>query len=188
MTVKVLIVYATVWGNTKKMAEAVKAGADSVPDTETLLKECQEATIEDVQSSDALILGSPVHMGSPDWKIKKFIDEICSTLWMKDSMIGKVGAVFASGGGFGSAGGGAEITMLAMMNNLVELGLLIVPLPKNTEGYPFGGLQWGPYGRTMGIHMEKSGIDENHLDASKNHGKHVARLAKTVKGVKIFGN
>lgn len=30
-------------------------------------------------------------------------------LWLKDALIGKIGAVFVSGGGYGSAGGGAEL-------------------------------------------------------------------------------
>jgi len=85
-------------------------------------------------ASDAVIVGSPVHMGSPDWCVKKFIDTVCSLLWMKDSLIGKVGAVFTSGGG-------CELPMLAMLNNFAELGMLMVPLPKNTPGYAVGGLQ-----------------------------------------------
>jgi NAD(P)H dehydrogenase (quinone) len=184
---KVLIVYATDYGNTKKMAEAIANGAKTHQGTEVVVKTAEEAKQEDVVSSDALVLGSPVHMGSPDWRVKKFIDTVCSKIWMKDLLVGRVGAVFASGGGFGSAGGGNELTLLAMMNNLVELGLIIVPLPKNTPGYANGGLQWGPYGRSMGVNMEQTGVQPENINAATHHGIHIARAAALLKGQKIFG-
>jgi NAD(P)H dehydrogenase (quinone) len=105
---------------------------------------------------------------------------------MKDKLIGKVGGIFASGGGFGSAGGGCELTMLALLNNLVELGLIIVPLPKNTPGYESGGLQWGPYGRSAGIHGENTGVSDDSLKAAFSHGANIARVAKTMKGTDLF--
>lgn len=183
---KVLVVYATDYGNTKKMAESIVAGAKSSADTQVELKQAEEVVAEDVLKCDALILGSPVHMGSPDWRVKKFIDKICSVLWMKDLLIGKVGGVFACGGGFGSAGGGCELTLLALLNNLAELGMLIVPLPKNTPGYRSGGIQWGPYGRSSGLNMEQTGVQPEALEVAFHHGANVARVASTVKGHQLF--
>lgn len=183
---QILVVYATDWGSTKKMAEAVQKGAASTGST-SVLKTAEEATADDVIAADALVIGSPVHMGSPDWRVKKFIDTVCSKLWMKDQLIGKAGAVFASGGGYGSAGGGCEVTLLALLNNLAELGLILVPLPKNTPGYSKGGLQWGPYGRSMGENMEQTGLPDERTEAAFHHGVHIARLAGLIKGAKIFG-
>lgn len=182
----VLIVYETDYGNTKKMAESVAKGAQSIAGAEVILEEAEKVTAEMTEKCDALIIGSPVHMGSPDWRIKKFIDTVCSQLWMGDKMTGKIGGVFATGSGYGSAGGGCELTMLALLNNLAELGLLIVPLPKNTPGYEVGGLQWGPYARSAGIHMEQDGVTPEALIAAEHHGKHVASLAKKLEGQKIF--
>lgn len=182
----VLIVYATDYGNTQKMAEAVASGAKSVPDTQVEVKSAADVTQDDLLISDAVIVGSPVHMGSPDWRVKKFIDTVCSPLWIKDSLIGKVGAVFTSGGGYGNAGGGCELTMLAMLNNFAELGMVMVPLPKNTPGYPVGGLQWGPNGRSMGESMEQTGVTEEKLEAAKHHGANVSRVASVLKGHDLF--
>jgi NAD(P)H dehydrogenase (quinone) len=97
-----------------------------------------------------------------------------------------VGAVFATGGGFGNAGGGAELTMLALLNNFAELGMVMVPLPKITPGYPMGGLQWGPYGRSAGEHMEQTGVTEERLEAAKYHGANVARVATALAGKELF--
>lgn len=183
---KVLIVYATTYGNTHKMALAVADGVQSVAGSTSIIKHAQDVVSEEVINCDALILGSPVHMGSPDWRVKKFIDEVCSKLWMKDLLIGKVGGVFASGGGFGGAGAGCELTMLGLLNNLAELGMLIVPLPKNTPGFSKGGLQWGPYGRSAGTNMEQTGVLPESLEAAMHHGSNIARIADAVKNKSLF--
>lgn len=184
--VKTLIVYASDYGNTKKMAESVAAGAKSVAGTEVVLKTAEELTADVLVSCDAFITGTPVHMGSPDWRVKKMIDTVCSGLWMKDKLIGKVGGVFSTGGGFGNAGGGCELAMLALLNNLVELGMVIVPLPKNTPGYPLGGLQWGPYARSAGVNMEQTGVSSESLEAAFHHGANITRIAAALRGVQLF--
>ncbi len=183
---KIIVVYATDYGNTRKMAETIVAGAASVPDTEVVLKSAEDATAEDLLAADGIILGSPVHMGSMDWRLKKFIDTACGPLWMKNALVGKVGAVFASGSGYGNVGSGAELTLLGMLNNLAELGLIIVPLPKSTEGYAKSGLQWGAYARSAGENLEQTGVADEALVAARRHGIHVARTAAALKGQKIF--
>jgi len=182
---KILIVYATDTGNTKKMAEAIAEGAQG-EGAQVDIRSAEEVTKEEVVACNALIVGSPVHMGSPDWRVKKFIDTICSRLWMKDALVGKVGGVFVCGGGFGSAGGGCEITLLALLNNLAELGMIMIPLPKNTPGYRSGGLQWGPYGRSQGINHEQLGVQPEALECARHHGAHIARAAEILKGQPIF--
>jgi NAD(P)H dehydrogenase (quinone) len=182
----VLIVYATDYGNTRKMAEAIASGAMSVPDTQVSVKLAEDVITDDLIASDAVIVGTPVHMGSPDWRVKKFIDTVCSRLWMKDSLIGKVGAVFATGSGYGNAGGGCELTMLAVLNNLAELGMVMVPLPKNTPGYHLAGMQWGPYGRSAGEKMEQTGVTDERLEAARHHGANVSRIASVLKGHDLF--
>lgn len=185
---EILIVYATDWGSTKKMAETVAAGVETVDGATATVKTAEETTPDDVTAADGLILGSPVHMGSMDWRVKQFIDKVCGGLWMGDKIVGKVGAVFVSGGGFGNAGGGCELAMLAMMTNLAELGLLLVPLPKNTPGYPKGGLQWGPYGRSMTEDLSPidGGVPDERIEVARNHGANVARVAMAVKGQELF--
>jgi NAD(P)H dehydrogenase (quinone) len=184
--VKVLIVYATDYGSTKKMAEVVAEGVRSVADVNCVLRPAAETSEEDFVSSDAVIFGSPVHMGSLDWNLKKLIDTVCSKLWMKDAMVGKVGAVFATGGGFGGAGAGAELTMLSLLTNIAELGMIIVPLPKNTEGYGKAGLQWGPCARTGDETGQPTGFSDDAVTVARHHGANVARLALALVGKDLF--
>ena len=107
---------------------------------------------------------------------------------MKDSLIGKIGAVFATGGGYGNAGGGCELAMLALLSNFAELGMVIVPLPKNTPGYPVGGIQWGPYARSGAEDGKPIGLTPEKLVAAKYHGANVSRLAALLKGQDLFAN
>jgi NAD(P)H dehydrogenase (quinone) len=183
----VLIVYATDYGSTKAMAEAVAEGARSVAGTSVTLRPAEEATWQEVNAHDALVLGTPVHMGSPDWRVKKFIDTQCSGVWMRDTAVGKVGAVFATAGGFGGGGGGAEIALLALLNNLAELGMLLVPLPKNTPGYAQAGLQWGPCARTGDENMNPIGVQPAQLVSARAHGANIARVAAAVAGKGLLG-
>lgn len=178
----VIVIYASDYGNTKKMADALARGAAAVTGTTVILKEATTVEADDLLAADAIVLGSPVHMGSMHWKMKKMIDEVCSRLWMPDALVGKVGAVFASGGGFGGAGEGVELAMLSMVNNIVELGMIFVPLPKNTPCYAEGGLQWGPYGRS-GDHAGKPvGIGDAVLTICEAHGANIARVAQELAG------
>lgn len=183
---RVLIVFATDSQNTFKMAQAVAEGVNSVPNCQAVLKLAEQAGYDDLSACNALVLGTPVHMGSPDWRVKKFIDNVCCQAWMKNACVGKVGGVFATGSGYGSSGGGAEITMLALLNNIAELGMIIIPFPKSTHGYTEAGLQWGPYARTADSTFAQLGVSESALLAAKNHGANIARAAAVLADKKIF--
>ncbi|MBU1274515.1 MAG: NAD(P)H-dependent oxidoreductase [Proteobacteria bacterium] len=186
---EVLIVYATDHKGTLRLAEALAQGVESVQGCTAKLKTAEEAVADDVLAADALVLGTPVHMGCMDWRVKKFIDQHCAGLWMGDKVVGKVGGVFACGSGYGGAGGGCELTMLAMLNNLAELGLVLVPLPKNSLGYAQGGLQWGPYGRAHNEDLSpiEGGLPAERAQAARQHGKNIARVAQALAGKAIFG-
>ncbi len=183
---RILIVYATDYGNTKKMADVVAEGVKSVPGAEPVLRAAEAVTQEDLLTSDGVIFGSPVHMGSMDWRIKKMIDTVCSGLWMKNALVGKVGAVFATGSGHGHAGSGAEMTLVSMLNNFAELGMVIVPLPKSTPGYPQSGLQWGAWSCSADENLNPTGLSETDLVAARHHGANVARVAEALKGKTLF--
>jgi NAD(P)H dehydrogenase (quinone) len=180
---KILIVYATDYGGTKKMAQSVADGVEYAGGT-AIMKTAEEANLADVKECDALVLGSSVHMGAMHWKMKKFIDTVCSVFWMDNSIVGKVGAVFGCGSGYGNAGGGFELAALSMLSNLAELGLVIVPLPKNTPGYPVAGLQWGPYGRAHNedISPIDGGLEPDKLETSRHHGANITRITDILTG------
>jgi len=61
------------------MAEAVASGAESVPDTKVVLKMAEEVTATDMEESDGIIVGTPVHMGFATGIMMTFMERICWT-------------------------------------------------------------------------------------------------------------
>lgn len=183
---QILVIYASDYGSTQKMAEAAAEGVASVTGAEAVLKKAEDVSADDIIASAGVLVGTPVHMGSMDWRIKKMIDTVCGGLWMQNKVNGKVVGLFASGSGYGSAGGGVELTFLSMLNNFTELGMIFVPLPKMIDEYKKGGLQWGPYGRSADEDMNHAGVSDDVLTLTRKHAVHVARTALALEDEEVF--
>jgi len=69
---KVLVLYDSATGHTRKMAEEVARGARGVPGTEVRLRSVDEASAEDVFWCDGLAVGTPTNLGVMSWKMKRF--------------------------------------------------------------------------------------------------------------------
>ncbi len=113
---RILVMYYSEGGNTKQMAEFVAEGARSVPVDET--------TAEDLVWCDGIAVGSPTHMGSIAWQMKKWWDTVAQPLWY--SIEGKIGCAFSSSGG---VAGGGELTCLALQVVLMNYGLFVFGIP-----------------------------------------------------------
>ncbi|ATX81232.1 NAD(P)H dehydrogenase (quinone) [Mariprofundus ferrinatatus] len=174
----VLIAYHSDYGNTKKMADAIAAGMKvASPQVSVKLQTAENTSLDDLVAADVVVFGTPVHMGSMAWQLKHLIDR-AGKLWMEGLLEGKVGGVFATGGGFGGAGGGVEATMISLHSHFLEQGLVTVGFPKSLPGYADGGLQWGPYGRS-GHHDGMPGsVSEGALAAARSYGAHLAEVAE----------
>ena len=57
---QVLVVYASDYGNTEKMAGAVAEGVNLVDGVNAVVKKAEDVSAEDMTSSDGVIIGSPV--------------------------------------------------------------------------------------------------------------------------------
>ena len=182
---KILIVYTTSIGNTKKMAEAVADGVKSVEVTVTL-KSSDQATIEDVRTYDALILGSPIRHRTADARIKKFIEDTLEQLWLTDEVVGKVGGVFSVGGGYGNMGAGCELAQLGMLSAMAACGMILVTLPKTTPGFEVAGMHWGPNGRSGDNVMKPVAVTAQMLEAGYHHGANIARVTKELARKKLM--
>jgi len=175
---QILIVYHSDYGNTEKMAQAIAAGAKAVfSGANIILKQGGDTAPGDLVAANVILFGTPVHMGSMAWQMKKLIDE-CGKLWMENALVGKVGGVFVTGGGFGGAGGGVELTMASLYSHFLEQGMVVVGFPKDSVGYADGGLQWGPYARTNNHEGMPEGITDAQLVAARSYGAHVAEIAE----------
>ena len=70
----VLVTYHSATGNTEKMAQGVAEGAKTVSGTSVVLKRVDEVIRDDLLSADAVIVGSPVYVGSVSGQVKTFLD------------------------------------------------------------------------------------------------------------------
>ena len=70
----VLIVYHSMTGGTRQMAEAAAAGARAVEDIAVVLKRAGEADANDVTSADGFIFASPENLAAMSGMLKDFFD------------------------------------------------------------------------------------------------------------------
>jgi NAD(P)H dehydrogenase (quinone) len=116
---KVLVLYYSNEGHTKKMAGFVAEGAAQIHDIEIRTKSIKEANREDILWCDGIALGSPTHLGTVAADMKKFWEDLLPD-WQK--MDGKIGCAFSSQGGWG---GGAELTCQALLTIMMNFGFLV---------------------------------------------------------------
>jgi len=115
---KVLIVYYSRSGNTKKMAEQVAEGAKTAGG-EVTLKSVENASAEELTDADAVILGSPTYYGHSSGPMRTLLDK---TVKYHGQLAGKVGGAFASSA---NIGGGNETTVLDLLHALLIHGMII---------------------------------------------------------------
>jgi len=140
----ILVLYYSVHGGTRTLAECIAQGVASVPGAlprvrtvprvSTVAEQTAPtipddgppyAELSDLQECAGLALGSPTRFGNMAAPLKYFLDQT-STLWLSGALAGKPAAVFTS---TGSLHGGQESTLLSMMLPLLHHGMLIVGLP-----------------------------------------------------------
>jgi NAD(P)H dehydrogenase (quinone) len=202
---KLLVVFYSMYGHIYRMAEAIAEGAKAVPGTQVNLRrvpetlpnevlekmgatEAQKAfshipvcNVEELSEADAIIFGTPTRFGNMCGQMRQFLDAT-GQLWLKGSLVGKVGSVFA---GSATQHGGQESTILSFHITLLHQGMVIVGLPYTFQGQMrideiTGG---SPYGAsTIAGGQGERMPSENELAAAQFQGRHVAEIASKLAG------
>lgn len=160
-----LVLYYSRHGATRRLAELIAQGVESVPGCDARLRtvpavstvtEASEPEIpkegapyvelQDLQDCAGLALGSPTRFGNMAAPLKYFWDGT-STQWLSGALAGKPACVFTS---TGSLHGGQESTLLSMMMPLMHHGMLLLGLPYThpelmttaSGGTPYGASHW----------------------------------------------
>ncbi|MFX1483065.1 MAG: flavodoxin family protein [Promethearchaeota archaeon] len=71
---KAIIIYESVYGNTKKIADAISAGINTVEGVECVIKKTGEIHTDDLCDYDAILFGCPNHDQEPALNLVRFID------------------------------------------------------------------------------------------------------------------
>lgn len=125
----VLVLYYSKGGNTRKLAQAVFEGVDSVEGVKGVLKSTKDVTKEDFTEAGGIIAGSPVYFGTMAAQLKSVLDGFVGT---RRKMEGKVGAAFATSG---DLTGGKETTMMSIIQAFLIYGMVIAGDPFSATGH-----------------------------------------------------
>jgi len=192
---KVLVLYYSSYGHIETMAGAIADGARStgatvdlkrVPETAPLEvakaahfkldQGAPIATIDELASYDAIIVGTPTRFGRMPSQMAGFLDQ-AGGLWTRGALNGKVGGAFTS---TATQHGGQEVTLFSVITNLMHFGMIIVGLPYSHQGQMtldeiVGG---SPYGATTIAgsqgQRQPSAIE---LEGARFQGKLIAETA-----------
>src|SRR5450830_1526632 len=161
----ILVLFYSRHGATRKLAELIAQGIESVPGCDARLRTVPavstvaEATAPDVPADGApyveledrrecagLAVGSPTRFGNMAVAMKYFWDGTAAE-WLSGALAGKPACVFTS---TGSMHGGQESTLLSMMIPLFHHGLMVLGLPythpelmsTTSGGTPYGASHW----------------------------------------------
>jgi NAD(P)H dehydrogenase (quinone) len=153
---EILVLYYSVGGSVKRMAELVASGIERVPGAAARVRTVPRisnekadaaegppyAELQDLEQCAGLALGSPTRFGNMAAPLKAFLDGT-SLLWQRGTLAGKPACVFTS---TASLHGGQETTLVSMMLPLLHHGMLVMGLPytlaelnaTRTGGTPYG--------------------------------------------------
>lgn len=200
MSVKVQVVFHSLYTHVYRLAEAVAAGAREVPGAEVLLAQVTETLPLEVlekmgaveakkvfahvpvadpnalADADAILLGSPTRYGAATAQMQAFLDATGGH-WVKGALIGKVGSAFTS---TASQHGGQETTLIHLHTFFYHQGMVVSGVPYAAqELLNLDEISGGtPYGASTiaGPRGERTPT-ANELAIARFQGRHVAQLA-----------
>lgn len=157
---KILIIYYSRTGNTKKMAELIHEGAVSEKGVDVEIKNIESVKVDELLKADGIIIGSPTYYGTMSWEVKKLFDD---SIKFHGGLDGKVGAAFSSSG---NVAGGNETTIMDIIKAMLIHGMIVY-------GDPVGD-HYGP--------VALSAPDDRAKKGCIRLGQRVAILVKKLKG------
>jgi NAD(P)H dehydrogenase (quinone) len=185
--VEILVLYYSVGGSVKRMADLIASGIERVPGAEARVRTVPRisehqspdagppyAELRDLEECAGLALGSPTRFGNMAAPLKHFLDGT-SLLWQRGALAGKPACVFTS---TASLHGGQETTLLSMMLPLLHHGMLVMGLPYTQAELNATRSGGTPYGAShfAGV-ADDQPISEHERTLCIAQGKRLAELA-----------
>lgn len=140
---KIVIVYHSGYGHTKKLAEHIGQGAQKVPGTQVQIIDVDTAQKDwtPLNQADAIIFGAPTYMGSVSAPFKAFMDA-SSKIWMGFGWKDKIAAGFTNSG---SPSGDKlnsllQIAVFAAQHGMIWVGTGLMPSSDAVGNYGKGNL------------------------------------------------
>jgi NAD(P)H dehydrogenase (quinone) len=95
MSKKIVIVYHSGYGHTRKVAETVADGSGAALLAIDAEGNLPDGAWEQLAAADLIVFGSPTYMGGPSWQFKKFADA-SSKPWFSQAWKNKLAAGFTN--------------------------------------------------------------------------------------------
>ena len=180
---RVVVAYHSGYGHTKKVAQAVLAGAGAVAGVHARLldvTQMDDAGWQHLAAADAIVFGAPTYMGGPSGPFKMFADASAKA-WFSHSWKDKIAGGFTcslnmSGDKFNTL---TYFFTLAMQHGMVWVGLGM--MPPQTAGSLQELNRLGAYAGVMAqadnVPPEQSPPKVD-LDTAVAYGKRIAEFAK----------
>jgi NAD(P)H dehydrogenase (quinone) len=182
---KIVIVYHSGYGHTRKQAEAVHAGAASVASAELIAIDAQgelpPGGWEKIAAAEAIVFGSPTYMGGASWQFKKFADA-SSKPWFGQAWKDKIAAGFTNSA---TINGDKHSTLhyfvtLAMQHSMVWVGTGM--LPSNSKAATRNDLNYlgssvGAMAQSPSDSSPEEGPLPGDLETARRFGERVAQAA-----------
>ncbi len=185
MSKKIVIVYHSGYGHTKKVAEAVAQGSGGsllAIDAEGNLP---EGGWEQLDAADAIVFGSPTYMGSVSWQFKKFADA-SSKAWFTQKWKNKLAAAFTNSA---SMNGDKLSTLHYLFTLSQQHGMLWAGtglMPSNSKAATRNDVNYvASFSGAMAQTPSDASVDEmlpGDLDTARAFGKRVADVAGRFSG------
>ena len=133
-----------------------------------------EATLDDLEWADAVIMGSPTRYGTPAAQLRQFIDQT-GPLWGAGKLGGKVYSAFCSAA---TTHGGHETTLVTLINTFCHWSGIIVP-PGYADAAQFAS--GTPYGTSFVSQNGTLDPDETARNAARFQGRRVVEITQKLK-------
>ena len=181
---KIVVVYHSGYGHTKRVAETVAAGANAELIAIDAEGNVSEADWDTLNAADAIVFGAPTYMGSPSWQFKKFADAT-SKAWFTQAWKDKVFGGFTNSASFN---GDKQVSLIYLNTLASQHGGIWVSLglpPSNAKAATRNDIN--NLGGSVGLLVQSpsdASVDEipqGDLDTAKLYGQRVAEITAKVK-------
>ena len=185
MSKKIVIVYFSGYGHTRRMAEAVAQGAGGALLAVDAEGNLPEGGWETLAAADAIVFGSPTYMGSVPWQFKKFADA-SSKPWYSQAWKDKVAAGFTNSA---SMNGDKLSTLhylftLSMQHSMVWVGTGM--MPSNSKAATRNDINYvASFAGAMASTPSDASVDEmlpGDLETARLFGERVAQVTARFEG------
>jgi multimeric flavodoxin WrbA len=174
---KIIVVYHSGYGHTKRMAESVAEGAAAQLLAIDAEGNVSEQGWESLAAADTIVFGSPTYMGGPSWQFKKFADAT-SKPWYSRVWKDKLFAGFTNSASLNGDKGSTlnYFVTLAMQHGGFWVGTGM--LPANSKAATRGDIN--NLGSSIGAMAQSpsdAGVDEmfaGDLETAKQFGQRIA--------------